>query len=187
MDTRANTNAAIPMPIDLSVVVPAHAGPRHRRRARLAGRAPGAGASPVPSRAGSRGPRGASEGYADAERTFRDTFQALSADALKTNNQAFLTLAETPSARSALRQRRSTSTRGRRRSRTSSRRWRRRSNTWTTSSRDAERRRIESGATLLQKIACARHRRPDASATKRGRLTDALKRRASAAAGASCS
>ena len=33
--------------------------------------------------------------YQDAERTFRETFQALSADALQTNNQAFLTLAET--------------------------------------------------------------------------------------------
>src|SRR5262245_12647474 len=33
--------------------------------------------------------------YQDAERTFRDTFQALSADALQTNNQAFLALAET--------------------------------------------------------------------------------------------
>src|SRR5262245_1581837 len=33
--------------------------------------------------------------YQDAERTFRDTFQALSADALQTNNHAFLALAET--------------------------------------------------------------------------------------------
>jgi len=33
--------------------------------------------------------------YQDAERTFREAFQALSADALQTNNQAFLALAET--------------------------------------------------------------------------------------------
>src|SRR5262249_43956084 len=33
--------------------------------------------------------------YGDAEARLRDTFQALSADALKTNNQAFLDLAET--------------------------------------------------------------------------------------------
>jgi DNA recombination protein RmuC len=33
--------------------------------------------------------------YADADARLRDTFQALSADALKTNNQAFLDLAET--------------------------------------------------------------------------------------------
>src|SRR5262245_7410025 len=32
--------------------------------------------------------------YRDAERSFRDAFQALSADALKTNNEAFLHLAE---------------------------------------------------------------------------------------------
>ena len=33
--------------------------------------------------------------YRDAETTLRDAFQALSADALRTNNQAFLDLAET--------------------------------------------------------------------------------------------
>src|SRR5437773_5664506 len=33
--------------------------------------------------------------YGDAEARLRDAFQALSADALKTNNQAFLDLAET--------------------------------------------------------------------------------------------
>jgi DNA recombination protein RmuC len=32
--------------------------------------------------------------YADAETRMRDAFQAMSADALKSNNQAFLTLAE---------------------------------------------------------------------------------------------
>src|SRR5215510_14160546 len=35
------------------------------------------------------------QAYQDAERTFRDAFQALSADALRSNNQEFLTLAET--------------------------------------------------------------------------------------------
>ena len=33
--------------------------------------------------------------YHDAESKLRDAFQALSADALKTNNEAFLSLAET--------------------------------------------------------------------------------------------
>jgi DNA recombination protein RmuC len=112
--------------------------------------------------------------YEDAERTFRDTFQALSADALKTNNQAFLALAET-----RLREARTEAV----------------ADIDTRKKaiedllapmaktldhvdhelRDAERRRIEGGAVLLQKIAAL----DSAGQTLRDetrRLTDALKK-----------
>ena len=59
--------------------------------------------------------------YADAESKLRDAFQAMSADALQTNNEAFLTWPRRGCARRAPR-RRPTSTRARRRSRICSRR-----------------------------------------------------------------
>ena len=65
--------------------------------------------------------------YQDAEATLREAFQALSADALKTNNEAFLASRRNAPARGAHRGRPPTSTRARRRSRICSRRWRRRS------------------------------------------------------------
>src|SRR5262245_48279257 len=114
------------------------------------------------------------QAYQDAERTFRDAFQALSADALRSNNQAFLTLAET-----RLREARSEAT----------------ADIDTRKKaiedllapmaktlehmdhelRDAERRRIEGGAALMQKIASL----DTAGQTLRDetrRLTDALKK-----------
>jgi DNA recombination protein RmuC len=112
--------------------------------------------------------------YEDAERTFRDTFQALSADALKTNNQAFLTLAE-----GRLREARSEAAVD------IDTRKKAIEDLLTPMAktlehvdhelRDAERRRIESGATLLQKISAL----DSAGQTLRDetrRLTDALKK-----------
>jgi DNA recombination protein RmuC len=112
--------------------------------------------------------------YGDAEVRLRDAFQALSADALKTNNQAFLDLAET-----RLREARTeavTDIDARRKaiedllapmSKTLEQVDR--------EIRDAERRRVETGAQLMQRIASL----DTAGQTLREetrRLTDALKR-----------
>ena len=112
--------------------------------------------------------------YEDAERTFRDTFQALSADALKTNNQAFLTLAE-----SRLREARSEAAVD------IDTRKKAIEDLLTPMAktleqvdhelRDAERRRIESGATLLQKIS-ALDTAGQSLRDETRRLTDALKK-----------
>jgi len=112
--------------------------------------------------------------YADAELRLRDAFQALSADALKTNNQAFLDLAET-----RLREARSEA-----------------ANDIDTRKKaiedllapmaktleqvdreikDAERRRVETGAQLMQKIASLDTAGQSLREETR-RLTDALKR-----------
>ena len=112
--------------------------------------------------------------YQDAELTFRETFQALSADALHTNNQAFLALAET-----RLREARSEATAD------IDTRKKAIEDLLTPMAktleqvdhelRDAERRRIEGGAMLLQKIAAL----DVAGQTLRDetrRLTDALKK-----------
>jgi DNA recombination protein RmuC len=112
--------------------------------------------------------------YEDAERTFRDTFQALSADALQTNNQAFLALAET-----RLREARSEATTD----------IEARKNAIEAllapmaktlehvdhELRDAERRRTESGAALLQRIA-ALDTAGQSLRDETRRLTDALKK-----------
>lgn len=112
--------------------------------------------------------------YGDAEAKLRDTFQALSADALKTNNEAFLSLAET-----RLREARAEAAgdiEARRKAiedllapmaRTLDEVDR--------EIKDAERRRIETGAQLMQRIASL----DTAGQTLRDetrRLTDALKR-----------
>jgi DNA recombination protein RmuC len=112
--------------------------------------------------------------YEDAERTFRDTFQALSADALKTNNQAFLALAE-----SRLREARSEAAVD------IDTRKKAIEDLLTPMAktlehvdhelRDAERRRIESGATLLQKIS-ALDTAGQSLRDETRRLTDALKK-----------
>ena len=62
---------------------------------RLAGVASRAHPSPERARKRSRRSRRTAQGVQDAEAKLRDAFQALSADALKTNNEAFLSLAET--------------------------------------------------------------------------------------------
>jgi DNA recombination protein RmuC len=112
--------------------------------------------------------------YQDAERTFRDTFQALSADALQTNNQAFLALAET-----RLREARTEATAD-----IDSRKkaiedllapMARTLDQVDKGMRDAERRRIEGGTQLLEKIAAL----DVVGQTLRDetrRLTDALKK-----------
>jgi DNA recombination protein RmuC len=112
--------------------------------------------------------------YQDAERTLRDAFQALSADALQTNNRAFLALAE-----SRLREARTETTAD------IDARKKAIENLLAPMAktleqvdrelRDAERRRTESGSALLQKIATL-----DEAGRRLGdetrRLTDALKK-----------
>jgi len=112
--------------------------------------------------------------YREAEAKLRETFQALSADALKTNNEAFLALAET-----RLREARTEATTdidGRKKAiedllapmaKTLDRVDR--------EIADAERRRVESGAQLLQKIASLDTAGQNLREETR-RLTDALKR-----------
>ena len=114
--------------------------------------------------------------YSDAEAKLREAFQALSADALKTNNEAFLAARRNAPARRAHRGDRPTSTRASRRSRTCSRRWRRRSTRWTARSRTPSARRIEIGAQLHREDRVARHGRARTCATETRRLVDALKR-----------
>ena len=112
--------------------------------------------------------------YQEAEVRLRDTFQALSADALKTNNQAFLDLAET-----RLREARTEAA-----SDIDSRKkaiedllapMAKSLEQVDRDIKDAERRRVESGAQLMQRIASL----DSAGQTLRDetrRLTDALKR-----------
>ena len=112
--------------------------------------------------------------YEDAGRTFRDTFQALSADALQTNNQAFLALAET-----RLREARTQAA-----SDIDSRRkaiedllapMAKTLEQVDQELRAAERRRIEGGTVLLQKIA-ALDTAGQSLRDETRRLTDALKK-----------
>src|SRR5215467_843917 len=112
--------------------------------------------------------------YGEAEARLRDTFQALSADALKTNNQAFLDLAET-----RLREARTeAATDIDARKKAIEDLLAPMAKTLEQVDReiqDAERRRVESGAQLMQRIASL----DSAGQTLREetrRLTDALKR-----------
>jgi DNA recombination protein RmuC len=112
--------------------------------------------------------------YQNAEHTFRETFQALSADALQTNNQAFLALAETRLREARTEAAADIDTRKKAiedllapMAKTLEQ--------VDYGIRDAERRRIEGGAMLLQKIAAL----DVAGQTLRDetrRLTDALKK-----------
>jgi DNA recombination protein RmuC len=112
--------------------------------------------------------------YHDAETTLRDTFQALSADALKTNNEAFLALAET-----RLREARHEAT-------TDSEARKKAIEDLLAPMaktleqvdrdiRDSERRRIETGATLIERMASIDLMGQDLR-TQTARLVDALKR-----------
>ncbi len=112
--------------------------------------------------------------YGDAESRLRETFQALSADALKTNNEAFLALAET-----RLREARSEAAND-----IDSRRkaiedllapMAKTLEQVDRDIRDAERRRLEGGAQLLQRIASLDTAGQSLRDETR-RLTDALKR-----------
>jgi len=112
--------------------------------------------------------------YADAEARLRDAFQALSADALKTNNQAFLDLAET-----RLREARTeAATDIEARKKAIENLLAPMAKTLEQVDReikDSERRRVETGAQLLQKIASLDSAGQSLRDETR-RLTDALKR-----------
>ncbi len=112
--------------------------------------------------------------YEDAERTFRETFQALSADALQTNNQAFLALAETRLREARTEAAADIDTRKKAIEDLLSPMAKTLEQV-DHGLRDAERRRIEGGAVLLQKIAALDHAGQGLRDETR-RLTDALKK-----------